>query len=214
MHNQDEIITLANMLSKNFGTWVQITVSDTDKYLFVDGAMDASIAVGNLISDSERYFIEHQEIANLPFVVNYKSLSKEMSKLRSSTYFYKDKNGGIEYLLSLTVNVNEFLHVRDIIDMFVNGSKQAFASETAEIDQIPKIDLSAHDLIDAVIAEGQKRYGITAERMTKLEKQSIIREMHSRGVFLIKGAVTEAAAKINYSETTIYRYLQKLDKDE
>jgi len=137
-----------------------------------------------------------------------------MKKLRSSTFFYKDDQGRIEYLLSITTQVDEFLYLRDVIDTFVNGNRLSPALETDKIDQTPKLDLSARDLIDAVIVEGQKRYNTTVERMTKLEKQSLIREMRSRGVFLIKGAVNEAARKLDYSETTVYRYLQKLDQNE
>ncbi len=46
------------------------------------------------------------------------------------------------------------------------------------------------------------------------EKQSLIREMFSRGVFLIKGAVSEVSGKTGNSEATIYRYLKELERKE
>ena len=214
IHQASDIITLASMLATSFGKLIQVSVSDKDKYLYTSGAIDDAIAEGMPISDNERYFLNNESISHLPFVVNYKSLSKDLKKLRSSTYFYKDDQGQIEYLMSITINVDEFLYLRTIIDTFVNGDRHATSVDTAKVDQIAKLDMSVHDLIDAVIIEGQKRYGTNVERMTKLEKQSLIREMRTRGVFLIKGAVNEAAKKLNYSETTIYRYLQMLDKDE
>lgn len=209
-HNIETIISLANMLSKTLGKFMQITVSDTEKYLFVEGAIDDDTAVGHEISDNEKYFIQDPELRQLPFIINYKSLSQNLNKLRSSTYFFKDEDGHIEYMLGITTNVDEFLYVREILDVFTNGSPSPSVT-TPKVDQIPKLNLSIHDLIDNVIVEGQDRFGTTVKRMTKSEKQSLIREMHSRGAFLIKGAVTEAAEKLNYSETTIYRYLQKLE---
>lgn len=209
-HNIESILTLANMLSKTLGKLMQITVSDTQKYLFAENVIGNEAVVGQQISDNEKYFLEDHDLKQLPFVVNYKSLSHDMNKLRSSTYFFKDENGDIEYLLSITTKVDEFVYIREILDVFTNGSP-ASAISTPAVDRIPKLNLSMHDLIDTVIAEGQNRYGTVVKRMTKMEKQSLIREMHSRGAFLIKGAVTEAAQKLEYSETTVYRYLQKLE---
>jgi predicted transcriptional regulator YheO len=166
--------------------------------------------VGQEISDNEKYFLQDPDFRQLPFVVNYKSLSHDMKKLRSSTYFFKNEQNEIEYLLSITANVDEFVYIREVLDVFTNGSP-ATAINSPTVDNIPKLNLSIHDLIDTVIAEGQKRYDTVVKRMTKMEKQSLIREMHSRGAFLIKGAVTEAATKLDYSETTVYRYLQKLE---
>jgi len=216
-NNIDTIITLANMISKTLGKFMQITVSDTQHYIFAENVIENEAIVGEAICDNERYFLDDSEICQLPFVANYKSLSQSLKKLRSSTFFFKDEEGNIEYLLSITTNVDEFLHVREILDVFTNGSlapnMDANESSSTAIDNIPKLDMSIHSILDSIIAEGQKKYGTVVKRMTKLEKQSLIREIHSRGAFLIKGAVTETAAKLNYSEATIYRFLQKLEEE-
>ena len=216
-NNIDTIITLASMFSKTLGKFMQITVSDTQNYIFAENVIENEAVVGEALCDNERFFLDDSEISQLPFVANYKSLSHSMIKLRSSTLFFKDQEGNIEYLLSITTNVDEFLHVREILDVFTNGSPaphlDTVESKSSAIDKIPKLDMSIHDILDSIIAEGQKRYGTVVKRMTKQEKQSLIREFHSRGAFLIKGAVTETAKKLNYSEATIYRFLQKLEEE-
>lgn len=216
-NNIETILTLAKMLSKTLGKFMQITVSDTQQYIFAENVIENEAVVGEAICDNEQYFLEDLEISQLPFVANYKSLSHNMIKLRSSTFFFKDEQGKIEYMLSITTNVDEFLYVREILDIFTNGNPSPAittpASKSPAVDRIPKLNLSIHDIIDLVIAEGQKRYDTVVNRMTKMEKQSLISELYSRGVFLIKGAVTETATKLNYSEATIYRYLQKLEEE-
>lgn len=210
MHNNiNDILITANMLSKTLGRFTQITVSDTKIYIFAENIIENEATVGEEISDNEKYFLSDPNLSQLPFVVNYKSLSANLRKLRSSTLFYKDDLGNIEYMLSITMNVDELLYVREVLDVFTNGNPVA-PSSTA-VDSIPKLNLSVHDIIDNVILEGQKRYETVVLRMTKTEKESLIREMHSRGAFLIKGSVQEVATKLNYSEATIYRYLQKLE---
>lgn len=100
------------------------------------------------------------------------------------------------------------------MDGFVNGARDITNIDTDRIDQLPKLELAVGDLVDAVILEGQNRYNTKVERMKKTEKHSLLNEMASRGVFLIKGAVSEVARKLNYSEATVYKYLQKLEKSE
>lgn len=214
MNQLNVIISLANMLAKSLGRLVQVTVSDTQTYLLVENPVDPAFQAGEAIGGNEQYFLENPDIRELPFIVNYKSLSRNLDKLRSSTFLFKNEEGLIEYMLSLTFKVDEFVHIRDMMDLFVNGSRLESPAVTAVIDQVPKLDISAADLVDSVVAEGQKRYNTTVERMTKQEKRSLLREMASRGVFLIKGAVSEAARSLNYSETTIYKFLQRNEKHE
>ncbi len=218
MHNNlDTIIKFASMLSKTFGKLIQITVSDKEKYIFVENVIENEAFVGGTISDNERYFLEDPEISKLPFIANYKSLSHNMTKLRSSTFFFKDEKSNIEYLLSITTNVDDLIQVRGIFDIFINGhptpTDEMSKYKSPNIDGVPKLNLSITEIIEAVVQEGQKRFGTIVKRMTRKEKESLIREIHSRGLFLIKGAVTETADKLNYSEATIYRYLQKLEEE-
>lgn len=199
------------MLSKTLGSLMQITISDTKAYLFVENVIDNGATVGEAIGDNEKFFIETPELYQLPFVVNYKSLSNNIKKLRSSTYFFKDENGIVEYILTITTSVDEFIYIRNILDIFTNGSAVSDITTNA-VDHIPKLNMSMHYLIDDVIDEGQKKYGTTVNRMTKMEKEGLIREMQSRGTFLVKGTIPEVATKLSYSETSIYRYLQTLEK--
>ena len=45
-------------------------------------------------------------------------------------------------------------------------------------------------------------------RLTAREKREVVEELNARGVFLLKGAVTEVARRLAVSEQTVYRYLK------
>ncbi|NMD37613.1 MAG: hypothetical protein GYA87_02900 [Christensenellaceae bacterium] len=213
MLKEKEILSFADMLSKTLGEIAQITVSYNKKYLYINNPIDEMFKVGNKISDDEMFFLENEQMQRLPFIVNYKSLSPNMQKLRSSTFFFKDDKNKIEYMLSISFIVDKFIDVRSFVEYFINGSP-SINNTKHNIDSIPKIntvDVHVEKLIENVIIEGEKKHGTTVKRMTKFEKQSLIREMHSRGIFLIKGSVAIAAEKLLYSETTIYRYIKKLE---
>lgn len=60
-------------------------------------------------------------------------------------------------------------------------------------------------IIDPIIRE--RNYPVT--RLSFDEKMHLIEELKKQGVFLIKGAVSEAAIQLHSSEASIYRYLKK-----
>lgn len=66
-------------------------------------------------------------------------------------------------------------------------------------------------MISSVMSEARVRFQTTPDRFTAEEKLSIVREMDKRGVFLVKGSVSEVAKEIKSSEATIYRYLHQIN---
>ncbi len=208
------LFNLCHMLSATLGKMFQVTVSDRTHYLFVKHAFGSEIYVGAPIKDKEAAFLKSPDFSNFPFVANYKNLSKNMNRLRASTFFFKDENGEIMYMLTVTANVDEFVKVREIIDVFTNGITTIESPAIDTHESITKVEVSVNDVIDDVIAEGERRYSTDISHMTTFEKHSLIREMSSRGVFLIKGSVSDVAHKLEYSEATIYRYIKKLEAQE
>ena len=64
------------------------------------------------------------------------------------------------------------------------------------------------DLLRQSITEAIANYGIEPSRMLADEKKRIVGDFNAKGVFLLKGAVTETARRLETSEQTIYRYLK------
>ena len=54
--------------------------------------------------------------------------------------------------------------------------------------------------------------GVPVDRLTQEEKMKVVEQLNNKGVFLLKGAVSEVARQMASSEATIYRYLSKLNK--
>ncbi len=210
-----QLKSFIEMLSITLGPFAEISLCDTKKYLIVENAIEKRKKVGDKISDEELYFINNKDFTKLPYVVNYKSLSSNMTKLRSSTFFIKNnETNKIENMITITVNVDSLIDVRELINCWINGQSFDRPTQSKEINTTPKLNLSLDDVIEEIIKEGEKRYNTTVSRMTMKEKQSLTREMFKRGVFLIKGSVSIASNKIGNSEATIYRYLKKLEKEE
>ena len=59
-----------------------------------------------------------------------------------------------------------------------------------------------------------KNRDIPVEHLKKDEKVKIVAALKEKGVFLLKGAVTEVAKQLDSSEATIYRYLNEVEEME
>ena len=62
---------------------------------------------------------------------------------------------------------------------------------------------------DAVERE-LERLGVAPERLTADERLNIIASLEGQGLFLLKGAVRDAAMALQCSQASIYRYLSQL----
>ena len=49
-------------------------------------------------------------------------------------------------------------------------------------------------------------------RLSYQEKMEVVRSLDEKGIFLVKGAITELAAALKTTEVTIYRYINKLQQ--
>ena len=62
------------------------------------------------------------------------------------------------------------------------------------------------------LAQELDRYGVEPTRLSYQEKMEVVRSLDEKGIFLVKGAITELAAALKTTEVTIYRYINKLQQ--
>ena len=139
-------------------------------------------------------------------IVNYRGKTKDGKMLRSSTHIIKDFSGQIIGMLCVNINVSEFKAARDILDQIVNGYDTPAKTETDIVENFPN---SLEGLTSLLISNTISSFKISPDRMTQEEKKSVVHELDDKGVFLIKGSISEVASFLNVSEPTIYRYLKQ-----
>ncbi len=213
MFNKENLIDMIRMLYQTMGSDTEIILSDTKSILYVENALDPKHQIDAPLPDRERYFLTNPPETAAAYVANYRSVMYGHNRIRSSTLFVRDENGQIQYMLSINTCVDPLVSMAHKLELMINGEtgtvKLPPAPKPPEED-IQKVETSVAEIINGVIEEGLQRFNTTATRLTTKEKQSIMRELDKRGVFVMKGAVTEVAKALSASEVTIYRYLKQL----
>ena len=73
----------------------------------------------------------------------------------------------------------------------------------------------AQDIDEVVgdsLAQVKRRIGKPFKYLTKPEKKEVVRELHDKGFFLLKGSVDILAAEMGNTKFTIYSYIRETQK--
>jgi len=150
-----------------------------------------------------------------PYLLNYSGLTKDKKPLISSTLFIKE---GQELVGMLCLNVDIQIYRELCSSILKLGRINGEIPVKNVLEIAPEHTETFTNDIGDIIISSMPGYitenKIPSDRLTQEEKISIVRQLNEKGVFMIKGAVSETALKLNCSDATIYRYLSKIGKTE
>ena len=225
MYDFNKIASVLPFISKAFDSNAEILLCDTEKILCAQNPLTDRTRPGNPIGDMERSFIQEELYKTQDSILNYRALSSEGDRLRASTLFLKEDSGALAGFLTVNLQIEDLLKVRDVVDFYINGSHGGVEAakaarversskkrrgSAADVSRYESVNVAIKDIIRSVTEQFLNSFGIPADRLTAAERIQIVCELDKQGVFLVKGSISEVAQKLNCSEATIYRYLQQL----
>ncbi len=215
----DKYIPLVGFLEQALGPNFEIVLHDVrelDNSIVAIGNNHISgRQVGGPITDLALKIINEGLKDNQPYITNYKGRLGNGNLTRSSTYFIKNDKGVIEAALCINVNISPLLETRKYIDGLL-GAKQFEGNnangsdlETA-VEVFENLNSNIDDVVQAIIDKVLNEYSVAPERMSVDEKIEVVKKLNTHGLFMLKGGLVEVANRMNLSEATIYRYLNKI----
>lgn len=208
--NVDRYLPLTKFIAELMGPDAEVILYsiDTRKVYHAINPMDEEMVVGSEMRSLERSFLEDRRYDREDFVVNYRALSKRKNKLKSATLFLRDDNRRLAAMLTVNMNVDRLVEMRDMLNIMVSGQRPYDNQQGAPFYN--SFDVSVEGMVTGTIQEELARYNVAPTRLSQQEKLEIVRTLDQKGIFLVKGAISELAAMLQTTETTIYRYLNKL----
>lgn len=143
--------------------------------------------------------------------------------LRSSTFFVKDEEGRLVGMLCINFDDSRYRELSDRIlklrhpDVFVE-TNFAYNEEAAAVRAAPpptevseSFPNSLTELTDHLLDEELRSREANGERLSHRDKLALVEILNDKGIFMMKGAVKYVAEKLGCSQTTIYRYLNRMN---
>lgn len=175
---------------------------------------------GSPLSDMALQVIAQQDYKYQDFICNYKASGDERNLVRSSTFFIKNENQELIGMLCINYDSTKANNLVSGIYNLCNMSGLIAESKMQQRRENNQSNISIEnglpatlaETIDSVISE-TIGVGVPTDRLSQNEKLLIVSKLNEKGVFLLKGAVTEVAQKLHCSEASVYRYMSKRSKN-
>lgn len=150
----------------------------------------------------------------LETLVGYSTKLSDGRNVRSTTIVLNDDTGKPAAALCLNIDVTPFEMVRAWADSMVPSGE----TSTVAVDAVPQetetfvTDLD--ELGTQILADAIATVNVPADLMRKKHKLAVVRELRTKGFFLLKESVETAAKALGVTRFTIYNYLNELAEDE
>lgn len=164
-------------------------------------------------------FLSRERHKQVDYEVNYTALSMEQKALRSSTFYIKDA-GELVGLLCITFDDSKYKDISRMIMSLCHPDELLQENHFERIENLyvgEEVEVFGRDInevFEATMKIILKDNSSPLDKLKKKEKLEIVAALKERGIFLLKGAVTEVAEKLHSSEATIYRYLNEVEEME
>ena len=211
--NLDRYIPVTEFIAEMMGPDTEVilySVTDRSVY-YVINPMDEEMVVGSGLRSLERRFLENRLYDHESFVVNYRALSKHRNKLKSATLFLRGDNRQLIAMLTVNANVDRLVELRDMLNEMVSGHRPYDNQHGTSYNSF---EVSVEGIVSTTIRKELDKYKVPPDRLSQQEKIEIVRCLDQQGIFLVKGAIVEVAKSLQTTETTIYRYLNKLSNKQ
>lgn len=200
---------LAACLGKDYEVAIHEIKNDELKLVSIENGDISKRTINAPLSELALRFISDEKYKNSDFEVNYKGLTGD-SVLRSSTFFIKNDKGKLIGLLCINFNID---HINKSIKKINDELKDLFnivdTNNYVEESNVEYFTEDISNVISSIIEPIIRKKNLPVARLSFDEKMLLIEELKKQGVFLLKGAVSEAAIQLHSSEASIYRYLKK-----
>ncbi|MDV7105858.1 PAS domain-containing protein [Vibrio sp. TH_r3] len=172
--------------------------------VFIGNGHISGRTVGDSATDLVLRVLKDKEFLTKDYTDIYKSVSSTGKAFNSSTFFIKDNNELVG-LLCINQDLTNYQNMFDALGGILRTSNPARPAAVSE-RLVPSVSSLPTNVIEEVF--NKKVSNVT--RLTKEERMEVIKELDKKGIFLLKGSISEVAKTLKVSDATMYRYLQKI----
>jgi predicted transcriptional regulator YheO len=119
-------------------------------------------------------------------------------------------------MLCINFNGSKYVNLAKQILKMTGMENASIENEQLNSPQslIENISSSISEATDNAVKLSLENSYVPVDRLNQEEKIDIVRDLEAKGVFMLKGAVSEVAEKMGVSEATLYRYIRIVSNEK
>ena len=176
---------------------------------------------GGPMTDFGLLMLQSEEYQSREGVFNYLAKNNRGELIKCSCIFIRDENDKIIGFLCINYALKKAVAAQELIEGLLRVEMSGAGVEPAEEPGArfpePVRESFAQDIDEVVgdsLAQVKRRIGKPFKYLTKPEKKEVVRELHDKGFFLLKGSVDILAAEMGNTKFTIYSYIREIQKKD
>lgn len=176
---------------------------------------------GGPMTDFGLLMLQSEEYQSREGVFNYLAKNNRGELIKCSCIFIRDENDKIIGFLCVNYDLKKAVAAQEIVENLLRVEMGGAGVEPAEEPGArfpePVRESFAQDIDEVVgdsLAQVKRRIGKPFKYLTKPEKKEVVRELHDKGFFLLKGSVDILAAEMGNTKFTIYSYIREIQKKD
>lgn len=209
MSEQDAILAalgpVADGIAATLGSFCEVVVHDFRRPETSVVAIAGSVterSVGGSMSEIGMGLLARGDDAEDQ--LNYLTRTASGKLVKSSTMLLRDSGGTVFGALCVNLDVTALGQLRTLVGELADvGTATAETPTTTFGDDIDAV-------VDAIVDEHQLRLNKPWAALSRDERLDLFRSLHRRGVFAVRRAVPQVAARIGISRASAYTYLAEI----
>jgi len=149
----------------------------------------------------------NEEKDNITDKYNYKTVSNDGKKLKSTTLFIRDSEDNVVFVFCINMDITQILNTSKFLQLLTSDIEN-------EGNDNETFTLSIFGTLDSLFDKTAEKIGKEPATMTKEEKIKFVGELNNYGAFQIKDSINHISMRMNVSKYTIYNYLKEINAKE
>lgn len=212
---------LARILGKDYEVNLHdVSIPERSMVLCENGYVTGR-SEGGPMTDFGLLMLQSEEYQSREGVFNYLAKNNRGELIKCSCIFIRDENDKIIGFLCVNYDLKKAVAAQEVIENLLRVEMSGAGVEPAEEPGArfpePVRESFAQDIDEVVgdsLAQVKRRIGKPFKYLTKPEKKEVVRELHDKGFFLLKGSVDILAAEMGNTKFTIYSYIREIQKKD
>ena len=206
MEREKFLIKICEFLTHVMGSQTEIVLHDrAGTIIWIAGGHITGRAVGQQDFLPAMELTAQQRAAEgFDYTTGYKSFSRQGTPLRSSSLFFRDEAGQLDYTLCVNQDISAYVNLQQVLDAFI-GDRPAVAQVQPQQDTLDDVVMK---MILGEIARSKP-----SDLDSREDKLQLIRRLNDKGISGARGAVAAVCQLLHIAQPTLYKYLQETKEE-